>query len=387
MNGNESFGANVPITTGTEGAMAGQMQPVNPGALVEVEQSRAVQEVQAAMVIAKRFPRDEIVAVNKVLDACKRKSLAERAVYAYPRGGQMVTGPSIRLAEAIARYWGNLEYGMREISQVNGSSTMEAYCWDKETNVRAVRTFEVAHKRYTRKGTTHLNDPRDIYELVANQGARRMRACILEVVRGHIVDEAVEECGLTMSGNGKDPIQDRARKMVAVFREQGVTKEMIEARIGHNLDAIIEAELANLRMIYTSIRDGMSKAEDWFDRDAMPAKPKQETAPDKPENKTKGKKSAPAKKAGEKPKDEPEEETRDANVPADALQIDSIKNLVEKLDLSTDFKMDVKTIMNAILTHEDGGLTFETASRIIKDLAGTPASTASVDKALKAVLG
>ena len=127
---------------------------------------------------------------------------------------------------------------------------------------------------------------------------------------------------------------------------------------------------------------------DWVMARALEkGKSAKETAPDKPENKTKGKKSAPAKKAGEKPKDEPEEETRDANVPADALQIDSIKNLVEKLDLSTDFKMDVKTIMNAILTHEDGGLTFETAAKIVKDLAGKPANTSSVDKAVRVVLG
>lgn len=29
----------------------------------------------------------------------KRKSLAESAIYSYPRGGQRVSGPSIRLAE------------------------------------------------------------------------------------------------------------------------------------------------------------------------------------------------------------------------------------------------------------------------------------------------
>lgn len=42
--------------------------------------SRQAQEVQAAMVVAKRFPRDEIEANNRILNACKRKSLAERAI-------------------------------------------------------------------------------------------------------------------------------------------------------------------------------------------------------------------------------------------------------------------------------------------------------------------
>ena len=74
-------------------------------------------------------------------------------------------------------------------------------------------------------------------------------------------------------------------------------------------------------------------------------------------------------------------------MPADELQIDSIKNLVVKLKLSDDFKMEVKTIMDAICTHEDGGLTFETASKIIKDLAAKPYNTALVDKAVEVVLG
>ena len=67
---------------------------------------------------------------------------------------------------------------------------------------------------------------------------------------------------------------------------------------------------------------------DWVMKQALekPAEPK-EAAPDQPEAKTKGRKSAPAKKAAEKPKEEPEAETRDMNVPADELQIDSIKNL------------------------------------------------------------
>lgn len=86
--------------------------------------SRQAQEVQAAMVVAKRFPRDEIEANNRILNACKRKSLAERAIYEYPRGGENVTGPSIRLAEVMAQNWGNLDFGITELEQKNGESNL-----------------------------------------------------------------------------------------------------------------------------------------------------------------------------------------------------------------------------------------------------------------------
>ena len=77
---------------------------------MEMMISRQAQEVQAAMVIAKRFPRDEVDSYNRIIQSCKRNTLAESAMYEYPRGGTKVTGPSIRLAEAMAQNWGNLVF-------------------------------------------------------------------------------------------------------------------------------------------------------------------------------------------------------------------------------------------------------------------------------------
>ena len=88
--------------------------------------SRQAQEVQAAMVIAKKFPRDEYEATEKIKRTCQRSTLAEQAIYSYPRGGQNVSGPSIRLAEALAQNWGNIDYGIIELGQKDGKSEMMA---------------------------------------------------------------------------------------------------------------------------------------------------------------------------------------------------------------------------------------------------------------------
>ena len=254
-----------------------------------VESARAVQEVQASLIVAKRFPRDENAAYTKIMTSCERPTLAKDALYAYPRGGQMVTGPSIRLAEALAQAWGNLDFGVRELSQDNGVSEVEAYAWDLETNTRQTKTFQVKHSRYTKKkGVVALTDPRDQYEMVANQAARRMRACILGVIPGDIVDAAVEKCEQTMQkGDGK-PLKDRVRQMVSAFAELGVTQEMVVTRLGHNLDATIETEVVSLGKIYKSLKDGMSKNVDWFDA-AAPDKKKATELTDK----VKGKKELP----------------------------------------------------------------------------------------------
>ena len=163
------------------------------GGELAVAASRAAQEVQAAVFMAKRFPRDETRAFNSIMQSCKRAGLAEQALYAYPKGGTTVTGPSIRMAEVLARAWGNIDFGIKELDQQEGESSMMAYAWDLETNARQTKVFTVRHIRHTRKGQYALTDPREIYEMTANQGARRLRACILggpaddgrEVLRTH----------------------------------------------------------------------------------------------------------------------------------------------------------------------------------------------------------
>jgi hypothetical protein len=233
-------------------------------AVAEMAVNRQTQEVQGAMVIAKKFPRDTTRSFEKIITSCKRKSLAEVACYEYPKGGTKVTGPSIRLAEAMAQNWGNLDFGVIELDQRHRESTVMAYCWDLETNTRQTKIFQVPHIRYSKeKGNTFLTDPRDIYEMIANQGARRLRACILGIIPGDIQDAAVAQCEATLKSD-EQPIEDRVRNMVIAFKEYGVTQDDIETMLMQKLDACTERDILRLRKIYTSLKDGMSKKEDHF---------------------------------------------------------------------------------------------------------------------------
>lgn len=235
------------------------------GALVSVEQSRAIAETQAAMVIAKKYPRDQMQALDRIQQAFTRPLLAEVALYSYARGGTDITGPSIRAAETLAQCWGNMEFGVRELSQANGESQVEAFAWDKETNTRQVKVFTVPHSRYSRdKGNTRLTDPRDIYEMVANQGARRLRACILGIIPGDIVEAAMNQAEVTLRTKA-EVTPERLKNLVEKFAEFNVTQEQIEKYIQRRLDAMTPALLVRMGKVYNSIHEGMSKAADWFD--------------------------------------------------------------------------------------------------------------------------
>lgn len=132
---------NVPLYTGipVQQDNNGFFQPPAPSAdgILATDQARAVAEVQAALVIAASRPRNELRARDRLLQACQRVNLASGALYQYTRGGTSVSAPSIRLAEAAARAWGNINYGFRELSRRPGESECEAFAWDLETNTKA----------------------------------------------------------------------------------------------------------------------------------------------------------------------------------------------------------------------------------------------------------
>jgi hypothetical protein len=236
---------------------------VPAGAMATAMESREIQEVQAAMVIAQRFPRDERKAMDRILNACTRKTLAETALYSYNRGGQEVTGPSIRLAEVLAQAWGNIQSGVRELEQTEDASTVEVFAWDLETNTRDAKVFRVPHVRHTKAGAKKLTDPRDIYENLANVGARRKRACILAIIPGDVTEAAVAQCDVTLAANA-DTGPDAVKRLLEAFAGVGVTKAQIEARLTNRVESVRPAQMVALRKIYASIRDGISGPDDWF---------------------------------------------------------------------------------------------------------------------------
>lgn len=228
------------------------------------QESKGVSEVQAQFIIAKKFPRDENACYTQIIRSCERHSLAEQAMYAYPRGGQLVTGPSIRLAEVLAQKWTNCRIGIEILSQTNDSTEARAYANDLENNYMVDSCFTVKHQRTTKKGITRLTDEREIRELVANIGSRHLRGCILRIIPGDVVESATDKCRTTLESSDI-PMADQIRKLVLAFDDLGVKSEHLEKRLGHKLDAIIPAEIVTLRSIFRSIKDGMADRSQFFD--------------------------------------------------------------------------------------------------------------------------
>ena len=251
------------MPTMQSGVMA-HMDKINQGTIA-IEASRAIAEAQGKLVIAKRFPRDEVQSYAKAMEACQRPTMAAKAFYSFPRGGQTVEGPTIRFAEELARCWGNIDYGIKELSQDDGKSEMQAYAWDLETNAQSVQNFTNPHQREQGKKMVTLTIQRDIYENNANMATRRLRSRILAILPAWFVEDAIAECKKTLAGQNDTPLIDRVKKMVVQFAKLGVTQEMIEKRLKRKIDTMTSDDFVEYVGIYNAVKGGESKIADWFD--------------------------------------------------------------------------------------------------------------------------
>jgi len=250
-------------------SMQDQPRHESGNALAANAEARAIAEVKAQVLMARQFPRDPSLAMDNILRECQRPTLADAAVYTFPRGKETVTGPSIRLAEVLARNWGNNTYGLEVlerkpgIGKTPGVSIVRAYAWDLETNTYIARQFELKHWRSTRSGGYALTDDRDIYELEANMGSRRMRACILQMIPGDITSMAVAACRQTAISGLSSAMKDAAQRQrivtgtIKVYSRMGIQQTDLEDYLHAKVDDWNADHMQRLKELKMSIDDGV----------------------------------------------------------------------------------------------------------------------------------
>lgn len=238
----------------------------------QVLSSKEIAEVQAQMIIAKQFPRNMIEVENKIKQNCERKSLAEVSEYQYPRGKETVRGASIRLIEVIAQCLGNIQWGWEEVERItkNGIPYARIRCqaWDIQNNAKQYRNVDVALVR-DKKDKNNIVKPelvtaeRDIYELCANNAARRVRACLEGIIPRDFVDMAIECCRATKTSN--TDFQKSINQAIEFFRTTyKVELSQIEEYFGCSRDCFNKDHYVSLREIATTLKDKMAKVEDFF---------------------------------------------------------------------------------------------------------------------------
>lgn len=274
------------------GALTIDAENVGVASAVAREQS----EIQGAIISAKRYPRNEAAAFLAGVKAFERPAMAEIAEYRYPRGKTEVSGPSVYCARQLARSWGNMRYGSRVVSIDADYCHIKGYALDLESNTYIehedkFRTL-VQRKVWT-NGVSETKwvtpDERDLRELVNKRGAIASRNAILQVLPPDYVEDAIQKARETLRKVASKDLStsraDTVKILVQNFDKLGVSVEMLEKRLGHQLSVISESELATLRQVFGSIRAGESTREEHFEfkaqedpRDIPKSKPRTEWA-------------------------------------------------------------------------------------------------------------
>jgi hypothetical protein len=226
------------------------------GQATMVEASRAMEQVRAQVVLARQFPRNIPAALAQIRETFSVPAMADRAFYSYRKGGSNVTGSTIHLAKAVAQAWGNIVADLDEMDRTPSQSTIKAWAWDLQSNTSASTTFIVPHAIDVKDGTKELTSLRDIYEVNANMGNRRLRSMLESVIPTYVMDLAKDVASATLRGGGDVPLPVRIDKAVQAFAALGVEAEQVEQERGRERGKWTEIDLAHLRVLVASIKNG-----------------------------------------------------------------------------------------------------------------------------------
>lgn len=232
-----------------------------------IERDRALQEVQAMVVMAQRFPRNPVTAEAEIMAACEYYEFASKSLFQYKRGGQKIEGGTIRFAELIASAWGHMNYGFRVLECYQRHCVVESFCWDMQRGTLARRTTHVKFELKLKDGRTkYLTDPRDQYEMTANYANRRVRACIEQMIPLHLRMKALARVKLTIAEGPKNkPWDQRVADLVKGFKDEGVTVALLEKYLDHPIATLSKDEFVDLMGVFNSIKTKECSREEFFD--------------------------------------------------------------------------------------------------------------------------
>lgn len=278
--------------------MEGSGSELAPSAL----SAAAVTEVQAAVVLAKKFPRNEERAYQRMMKALDNWAFADDCLYEFKRGRKQdpkngewvdnfISGLSIHALREVVKFWGNVRYGHMVIGESEEYEVplllCQAFAWDLETNIYRSEGFRVPKliQRKEGKGAEARTiwvtpDERDLRETINRYGAIATRNCLTSLIRRDYLKDFERKANETFNkGIGEDP-ERHVKELILGFGQLNVTPEMLEIWLGHPIAQASPAEIGSLRQMWKAVAAGETRWRDYERR----AEDKPANGAVKPEN-------------------------------------------------------------------------------------------------------
>src|SRR5665213_1861288 len=235
--------------------------------------AQAKAHVEARYLIAIRQPRDLDTVREKLLKECRRPGFADAARYNKPIG-KGITGPSIRFAEAAIRCMGNIDVQTPTIYDDREKRIMRVITLDLEANSgysSDITIDKTVERRKFKPGDAVIrqrlnrdNIPVYILEATEDEILNKQNALISKAVRtnglrlvpGDIIEECMDICIATQNNRDAQDPDAAKRKIFDSFAVLGVTAEQLKEYLENDGGTLTPKEIADLRAVYVTIKDG-----------------------------------------------------------------------------------------------------------------------------------
>lgn len=221
-------------------------------------------EIDTQISTAKKYPRS----IKRFVDQARQmvtltEDIAGDCIYALPRGGKSIEGPSARFAEIVISAWGNCRAGARIVNEDDRFVVAQGVFLDLQHNTAL--TYEVK-RRITDKYGKRFKD--DMIGVTSNAACSiALRNAALRGVPKAFWRPLYEEARKTAIGDVKT-LATRRASMIEAFGKMGVTPEMLLAHLQVDGEADISLDhLGQLRGIFTALKEGDSTIDQVFRSD------------------------------------------------------------------------------------------------------------------------
>lgn len=229
--------------------------------VIDAEQTLGVitkAEIDMQITTAKQYPRNRELAIKEAIQmATFDQETAEACIYAIPRGGKTIKGPSIRLAEIMAYCWGNLHSGTRIVGMDNEFVTAQAVVWDLEKNCKS--TKETKRSIKDRSGRTYNTDMKQVTSNAAMSIA--LRDAILRLIPGNLWKLVYDASAKAAIGDVKSLVS-KGQKLLERLQKMGLMPDKVLAHLGiSKADEMTADQIETLIGIGTALKEGQVTVE------------------------------------------------------------------------------------------------------------------------------
>ena len=237
---------------------------------VSVIEAQTRGEIDIQIATAHRFPRNaQRAAQNVIAVISKDKELAQTCVYALPRAGKEITGPSVHLARYLASEYGNLRVDSKIVEIGDTMITAQSIAHDLEKNY-AIRT-EVK-RRITTKSGERFQD--DMIVVTCNAALSiASRNAILQVIPVTVVDQVYKSAQKAITGDlsTEQKLLQRRKEIFDGFQNTyNVTEAEVLALLElETVNQIREPQMLTLVGLAQALKDGDTTVAEAFGRNVQ----------------------------------------------------------------------------------------------------------------------